>query len=818
MIYTKNMNKYQYIVRIICVVFSICFVDAFAHADITAIIKSASEYDYPPFCIVTKDGKADGFSVELLRAALEKVDVGVEIKVGSWAEIKDELKDGKIRVLPLVGRTPEREAIYDFTFTYLTLHGAIFVRKGNTEIQTVDDLADKEIIVMQGDNAEEYVIRDRVSPHIILVETYEKAMKLLESGKHDAVIAQRLMGIQLLKNLGISEIVPLEHRLDKFRQDFSFAVREGDKELLALLNEGLSIVMIDGTFQRLHEKWFAPILGNRLLLKDVLKYVLIIGVPIILLALILFTIYLRAEVNRKTKGLFKEIEERKKSSESLLASEAKFRTYYENAPLGYQSLDENGCFNDVNKAWLETLKYSRDEVIGRSFANFLAPGYLDKFRKNFPCFKADGQIRGIEFEMLRKDGSHVTVSFNGNIGYSEDGSFKQTHCLLQDISELKKLEEEQQKIHKLESIGILAGGIAHDFNNILSGILNNIYLSKMHINHGSKEYKNLETAEKAIYRATDLTRQLLTFSRGGTPIKKTASIIDIVKESAEFALKGSNVKCEYSVADDIWPVEVDEGQINQVIHNFILNANQAMPEGGTIRISLDNLELSPGTVLPLQEGRYIKVVIHDQGIGLDKEHLMKIFDPYYTTKEAGRGLGLSITYSIINQHAGYISAESEVGVGTTFTFYLPASEKQIKEKETVEDAPVAGEGRILIMDDEEIIRESVGELLTINGFKVEFAKDGVEAIEHYKKALKTAHPFNVVVLDLTIRGGIGGKETVKKLHEIDPDVKAIVSSGFSSDPVMANFKEYGFRDVFNKASDSPDNLCRILNKVIKNDS
>ncbi len=387
--------------------------------------------------------------------------------------------------------------------------------------------------------------------------------------------------------------------------------------------------------------------------------------------------------------------------------------------------------------------------------------------------------------------------------------------LIKESTERNKLEEERQKSHKLESIGILAGGIAHDFNNILAAIMNSVYLVKMTLDHENINYQNIESIEKAINRATNLTQQLLTFSRGGTPVKKTASVFDLIEESAEFALKGSNVKCEFIVSDDLWTVEVDEGQINQVIHNLILNADQAMPEGGTIRIKEENYELGSDTGLPLEQGRYLKIVIQDQGIGIEKEHLLKIFDPYFTTKEMGRGLGLSIIYSIIKNHEGLITVESEKGTGTTFTIYLPVSEKQMEEKETALDIPLIGEGKILLMDDEDIIRDSVSRILNIKGYEVEYAKDGSEAIAIYEKAMKTSKPFAAVVLDLTVRGGMGGKEAVKRLREIDPDVKAIVSSGYSNDLVMANFHEYGFCDVFCKAFNGPEDLCKILNKTIK---
>ncbi len=520
---------------------------------------------------------------------------------------------------------------------------------------------------------------------------------------------------------------------------------------------------------------------------------------------------LEESFNSMIANLHQSIVEKKDVDTKLIESEERYRNIIEYSSFAIATYDESGQCIVANQALSDISGGTVEQLLSQNIntvKKWQDSGLLETAKEAL----ASGENKVKTVHLVSTFGEDVWLNCT-LIPYSERGK-KFLLFLAEEITERKKIEEDKQKIHKLESIGVLAGGIAHDFNNILAGILNNVYLSKMHIDRESKEYKNLESAEKAIYRATNLTRQLLTFSRGGAPIKKTVSIIEIIKESAEFALKGSNVKCEYDALHDLWPVEVDEGQMNQVIHNLILNANQAMPEGGVIRICIDNIELASGTNLPLQAGRYVKVVVQDQGIGIDNEHLMKIFDPYYSTKEAGRGLGLSITYSIINQHDGYISAESDVGVGTTFTIYLPASDKQIEEKEPLEDASVVGEGKILLMDDEEIIRESVGELLSMKGYEVEYAKDGEEAIELYEKSMETSKQFDVVILDLTIRGGMGGKETIKKLLEINSDVKAIVSSGYSNNPVMANYKEYGFSEVFNKASNNPDDLCRILNKVI----
>ncbi|MEK6540236.1 MAG: ATP-binding protein, partial [Deltaproteobacteria bacterium] len=383
-----------------------------------------------------------------------------------------------------------------------------------------------------------------------------------------------------------------------------------------------------------------------------------------------------------------------------------------------------------------------------------------------------------------------------------------------DITEKKKVEQELLKMQKLDSLGILAGGIAHDFNNVLTAILGNISLAKMRTGHDDKISKTLTDAEKGCFRARELTRQLITFSKGGLPVKRTASLIELIKDSTTFTLSGSKTKPEFYIPEDIWPVEADEGQISQVINNLVLNADQAMPEGGIIEIRGENIILSEEEIPSLNKGSYIKIMVKDYGIGIANENLQKIFDPYFTTKQKGSGLGLATTYSIIRNHDGYISVESEIGKGTTFSIYLPASEKEAAKKEDVKRDYITGSGRILIMDDEDIVRDVTGDILTMLGYEVDFAKDGKEAIELYKKAKESSKSFDVVIIDLTIPGGMGGKETVKKLLEIDPDVKAIVSSGYSSDPIMSEYKSYGFRGVVVKPYNTVE-LSRIVADVVK---
>jgi len=397
--------------------------------------------------------------------------------------------------------------------------------------------------------------------------------------------------------------------------------------------------------------------------------------------------------------------------------------------------------------------------------------------------------------LVRRDGSERLVADSGAPIFGSDSEIVGAVLVFRDVTEKVKLEEEIRRTRRLESIGTLAGGIAHDFNNLLTAVLGNISLAKMFTSPGEKLFDRLTLAERATSRARDLTQQLLTFSKGGKPIVKTLSLVPIIRDSADFGLRGSNVKAEVSLAENLLPVKADEGQIGQVISNLVINASQAMPEGGVIRIRAANREVARGSNLPLEPGNYVEVTVEDTGVGIPKQHLSRIFDPYFTTKQEGSGLGLATAHSIITKHGGYIAVESTIGQGTKFTFYVPASDES---PPTEHDSPAARQnglrgGMALVMDDDETVRGVLGDMLEYFGYEAEFAGDGTEAVKAYSEAFSAGRGFDVVIMDLTIPGGMGGKETIRKLIEIDPEVRAIVSSGYSNDPVMAEYEQHGFK-------------------------
>ena len=329
--------------------------------------------------------------------------------------------------------------------------------------------------------------------------------------------------------------------------------------------------------------------------------------------------------------------------------------------------------------------------------------------------------------------------------------------------------------------------------------MGNIGMAKTAIKPSDPVYEMLDDAEKAAIRARDLTQQLLTFAKGGKPVKKPVNIAKLLRESASFALRGSNVKLELSLPDDLWAVEADEGQISQVINNLVINADEAMPSGGTLHIGANNLALKGTVGLLIPSGKYVHIDIKDTGIGMPQEHLDRIFEPYFTTKQRGSGLGLTTAYSIVRNHGGHIFAESKQNEGSTFHIYLPAKKKAVKGgKKMSKPSSVQAGGKVLVMDDEAMIRKMLNNMLSLAGYEVEVSSDGNEVLEKYTQAMQARDPFDAVIMDLTIPGGMGGKEAIKKLLEIDPQATVIVSSGYATDPIMSEYKKYGFKAVIAK--------------------
>ncbi|NOY61358.1 MAG: PAS domain S-box protein [Calditrichaeota bacterium] len=513
--------------------------------------------------------------------------------------------------------------------------------------------------------------------------------------------------------------------------------------------------------------------------------------------------------------------ERKKSAEALAAQKERLAVTLRSIGDGVISTNHRGRITLINKVAEKFTGWKENEAIGRPIGKVFQC-INEKTGKRYAnavkniLEKGDIVSMSQNTMLVSKDGTKRYILPSASFIHNEKGKVIGIVLVFRDITEHRKLEEEHLKASNLESLGILAGGIAHDFNNILTTIMGNITLIKMKA--PDKEVFNmLDAAEKASLRAKGLTQQLLTFSKGGAPLKKKLSIQKLIKNSVMIALSGSNVKPYFSLSDDLWPAEVDPAQIRQVFRNIAINAVHAIQDEGIFRVRAENTMITDEQALPLENGNYLKITFTDNGTGIAQDILPKVFDPYFSTEEGGSGLGLSTSYSILKKHGGYISVQSKPDEGTTFSVYLPASSVEEPVKEEEESPLEAGHGRILVMDDEENIRKVFGKMLNHLGYEVEFAQDGNEAIDVFLKARDSENAFNAVIMDLTIPGGKGGLETIQQLRKIDPEVKAVVSSGYSNDQIMSKYQDFGFNGFLTKPFKIVE-LSRIMNVLTKEEA
>jgi len=495
------------------------------------------------------------------------------------------------------------------------------------------------------------------------------------------------------------------------------------------------------------------------------------------------------------------LEESRADRKKLIDSQQQYHSLLNNSADGIFLHDDAGQILDANQMACDSLGYTLDELLAmkiedietseKKFANFHAFAHNLNFDETYT-------INGV---FQRKDGSEFPMEARVRKYMFDDQAL--IVALVRDVTERKKAEKEMLRARKLDSIGLLAGGIAHDFNNLLGIIQGYIDLASRSMTSSPEKTKTyFQKATNATIQAAGLTQQLLTFSKGDEPIKKAANILDIVHQSTDFSLHGSNITVNYISPDDLWTADVDNGQISQVMQNLVINARQAMPEGGKLEITCDNYiisELDSSSKTP--SGKYLKISVKDNGTGIPEDILDSIFDPYFTTKTEGDGLGLALSYSIIDKHKGSISVDSALDDGTTFTLFLPASDQKISTTEASSTSASSTQTRnahIMIMDDDAMLREISEEMLLNLGYDVTQSPDGGNALSQYKDAMNTGKNIDLVIMDLTIPSGIGGKEAIKLIQKIDPEVKVLVSSGYCNDPVMANYNDYGFLGAVKK--------------------
>jgi PAS domain S-box-containing protein len=532
--------------------------------------------------------------------------------------------------------------------------------------------------------------------------------------------------------------------------------------------------------------------------------------------------------------LRREIADRERTEEALAAEKERLNITLRSIGDGVITADSKGRIGLINNAAEKLTGWLQNQAAGQHLSQVFRvvtemPGAQGE-TEDMSAVSQQAPAPGLSQKLLlARDGTLRTIAETKSPIRDKGAGILGTIIVFRDISVEKRMEEEVLQARKLESLGVLAGGIAHDFNNLLAVILGNISFGKMFLKEeDSKVSERLIEAEKACMRGKELTYQLLAFARGGDPLRRTMAAAELIEDSVRSCLNGSDVKVSFSFPGDLPLLKVDEGQMRQVIQRIVKNADEAMGNKGVLEVKAEHATLGAANPLALKPGSYVRISLRDEGPGIEAPDLQRIFDPYFTKKdlgnEKGTGLGLSICYSIVKDHGGSITVESEQGLGSLFLIYLPAADQ---EGESLPHAPATaispaptteeGEGRrgrLLFMDDDRGVRDVMVEILVHLGYHVRFAGDGLEAIEQYQEAASAGRPFDVVIADLTVPDGMGGKELIKELQSIDPKVKAIISSGYSNDSVLRDFREHGFQGCVLKPY-KIEELCSVLDQVIQ---
>ncbi|WP_300672517.1 transporter substrate-binding domain-containing protein [Desulfoluna sp.] len=751
----------------------------------------------PPYVFHDEAGDYDGFFVDYLREIEKQLGLNLPIKAFTrWNELLDHARTNRNFIFLGIHRTDERARYLLFTDPVVKVPYAIVTRK-TTQGTAIPEFAEKKLCAVTN-----YAVNDdltRYYPHItpIGVKTSIKGLHEVSSGNCDAMVINQMEASYLIENLGLTNLQIAGQT--QFRNRLALATSLDDPELFSILEKIVDQIEPNRR-QAIYRRWVST---GEVTLPETLRISLQIGTGLVFSLIFLlwaWTTSLRQQVGRQTQQIRENNENLRITLDSI--GDAVITTGTDGKVTRLNAAAENLTGWPLEDAEGKDIR----DVFRLQDRNTDQPISLPEFTGDE---LSDKDKTTTEAMLISRNESLYRIGYNFAPIRDETGKAIGIVIIFKDITDKMKAEEDLLRVKKLESLGILAGGIAHDFNNLLTGLYGNISMAKMALppTHEAMDY--LASAEESMEAAVALTGQFLTFSKNEQPVRKVIAAGKTLAEAAAFAAQGLNARLETSIDDDLWPVSADKGQLSQIVGNLVINAHQAMSTGGVISLTACNAQAP--------SGRTVRITIQDTGTGIDPEHLDKIFDPYFTTKKTGSGLGLATTYAIVAKHNGTIAVDSELGKGTTFTLSLPAATKPIEEplEERLENYidTHALEAHVLVLDDQAVIRKILETILRKLGIRVTFTVEGHETVEAYRKRQAEGKPFDCVVLDLTIPGGMGGRETSEKILAMDPQAKIILSSGYASDPIMSNYEEHGIKAIAVKPyrfSDFKEILLRVL--------
>ena len=766
---------------------------------------------YPPYEYL-KGKKAHGFTIDILKEIERRSGISIRIKLVSWDEIIDLLEDDPAS-FSAFHQPPKPAKKYISSHTLAWTRPVLCINSLGS-VQGTKDLSGRPLFVIS-----ELQLRGSELSGFPLSRMQETgclytSIRSLAEGQINALVVGAREGEYIQKHWKLRNIrlVPL----DLSARPYRFVAHRANPELIETLNRELVRLRSETRYHEIYDKWFEGKKDDREKTHSIeISTFLLIIIPVIVLITGFWVWTLQRMIRVRTRSLHFELTERKRT-ERELKKERDFTTAIISAsPTFIVVLNSHLKIIMINDFMLNALDYTMEEVSGKDFIPLLVDSsQREDTRKGLfnLNMESDSTIRQENFILDKSGNRHLTLWHYRPI--FEDNKYSYLIGVGADITEQRRMEEELLKNSKIESISVLAGGIAHDFNNLLTAILGNLSLARRSLDR--EEIAGiLEDAEKVALRAMGLTGQLLTFSKGGEPIKSVINARDLLRDSISFILSGSRIRYELSARDNLWNIEVDESQVSQVFYNLTINALQAMPDGGTLTVTAENVTISSEDALPLEAGPYLRITMEDKGPGIPEEIQDKIFDPYFTTKEEGTGLGLSTSFSILKKHGGHITYRQGEDGGSRFILYLPATNRPVSREVTKQEEISLGESRVLVMDDEQMVLRVISRMLEQLGMDVVTCTNGSEAIDLYREAQEKENPFHVVIMDLTVPGEMGGQEAVVHIRKLDKDARVIVSSGYTNDHVLANYREYDFDDVLIKPY-RIDNLEEVLTRVLAN--
>ena len=755
-------------------------------------------YENDPKVFLDKNGNPSGIFINVLDEIAKVNSLKIEYIYGNWADHLENLENGRIDVLVDTAFSQKRSEKLKFNKIEVLRSWLQLYTLSSSRMDNVAELNGKKIGLLKGSLQEDFFESHFDKSQMMLVgfDSYGESIEALKLSQIDGIIVDRFFYFSKLRS---REIVPAPVIFAPEGLYYSFS-RQISDETIALFDKTISDMKNDP------DSVFYKSLNRHLRAsseKDVPEslYWILFIVSAALFLSVMSLIFLRKQNEKKSQLLLK-------GRENLEKSELKYKEIIELAADGILLGDKNGLITEANSSIEKIFEKPREDILRKHITTIFEKESLKKNPLDFEALKK-GLVVVNERDIKRPSGEVISVEMHSKM--MPDGTYQ---SILRDITERKKLIENTVKMQKLESIGVLAGGIAHDFNNLLTGVFGFVELARMNCGNKEKCSEYTESAMKSLERAKALTYQLLTFSKGGVPFIKTEKIEDLLRDVPLFALSGSNCRATFSFEKDLRCVRIDKNQISQVIENIVINARHAMPGGGEINISAQNCEIT-GRHHVLQEGQYVIIKIKDAGIGIDPKIISKIFDPFFTTKQTGSGLGLATAYSIIKKHLGFIDVESVPGSGSEFHIYLPSIPKENTEIPNVSglELSFSGKGKVLVMDDEAIVRKIVKNMLERGGFEVVECEKGEEAISLLTEATARGEKFEFLIFDLTIKGGMGGVEAVKRIKDIDKKVPVLVASGYADDPAVSNPEKFGFSGSLSKPFKMAE-LFEVLKKIL----